>query len=123
MPGDIGPVALTSTQRLLISTLLAELAHSDAELAGQAAAAQALSNCNCGCPSIDIVTDHAARSRAPVGNVDLIARDATGLLYAVLSVRNGRLTELDCVSQGDRAHLPRDLTELSGWTFTAEPVA
>ncbi|UTT62523.1 hypothetical protein [Microcella humidisoli] len=53
----------------------------------------------------------------------MVAREPHRLLSAVLSVRNGRLTELDCVSQGRLAFFPPGLAEISGWVMTAEPVA
>lgn len=107
---------------MLVYALLTELAPTNSALARQAEAALAVSNCDCGCPSVDIVTDSRGSTSTSIADVDLVAHDPTRLLYAVLSVRNGCLTELDCVSQGAEAFFSPRLADVSGWAFTTEIV-
>jgi hypothetical protein len=130
MPHDGRPIALSPTQRMLISTLLDELAPARPDLARQAASARAISNCDCGCPSIDIVTapqsallvTDASRDTPPHDDMDLFAHSPDGGVYAVVSVRNGQLTELDCTSHGDTPPFPREIPDLHGWTFSGQRV-
>lgn len=115
---------------MLMATLLAELVPSRADLASQAASSRALSNCDCGCPSFDIVTAphspllvaEASHNTPLFDDTDLLAHSPDGRLYAVLSVRNGQLIELDCISHGDSPPFPRELPDLHGWTFSGERV-
>lgn len=107
---------------MLIASILAARAAPLPALDRQLDAAWAQSNCDCGCPSVSLGVDKARVSAADVDDTELMAHEPEGTLFASLSVRNGYLVELDCVAQSELASFPRELSDISGWSFSERPL-
>ena len=116
---DVAPRALSKAESAVLDVLLSHEFDGVEELRQQAAGAQVVGRCECGCPTINVLADEAAPSSRIVGplapvELRITPRGDEPPGEVLLFVEAGRMTSLEYVFYDDSP--PTDWPEVERLT-------